>query len=80
MDFAKADHNPGVDFIPPVWRRCRIVFLAKILLSHPFTKADHEQKFFAADNVTKTYMKECIHRGLVQGYGGASEATGATAQ
>ena len=39
-----------------------------ILLSKAFTKEDHEQRFFSKDNVSKTYMEECILRVLFRGY------------
>ena len=51
----------------PYGEDAELYFLQKILLSHSFTKADHEQKFFLSNNVTKTYMEECIHRGWFRG-------------
>ena len=33
-----------------------------MLLSQPFTKTDHEQNFLSVEDVTRTYMEECIHR------------------
>ena len=57
-----------MEFLPPVWKRCKIVFfLQKILLSQPFTKADHQRKFLPSNNVTKTFMEECIHREFGRG-------------
>ena len=52
----------------PYGEDAELYFLQKILLSQPFTKADHERKFLSSNNVTKTYMEECIHRGLFRGY------------
>ena len=52
----------------PYGEDAELYFLQKILLSRPFKKADHERKFFSSNNVTKTYMEECIHRGLFRGY------------
>ena len=43
-------------------------FLQKICLSGQFTKEDDEQHFFSKDNVLKTYMEDCILRGLFRGY------------
>ena len=42
--------------------------LQNILLPQPFTKTDQERKFLSSNNVTKTYMEECIHRGFFRGY------------
>ena len=43
-------------------------FLQKILLPQPFKKEDRQQRFLSKDNVSKTYMQECILCGLFQGY------------
>ena len=59
---------PRWNFYLPYAEDAELYFLQKILLSHPFTKADHERKFLSSNNVTKTYMEECIHRGLFRGY------------
>ena len=52
------------NFYLPRGEDAELYFLQKILLSQPFTKADHERKFLSSNNVTETYMEECIHRGL----------------
>ena len=59
---------PRWNFYLPYGEDAELYFLQKILLSQPFTKADHERKFLLSNNVTKTYMEECIHRGLFCGY------------
>ena len=59
---------PRWNFYLPYGEDAELYFLQKILLSQPFTKADHERKFLSSNNVTKTYMEECIHRGLFRGY------------
>ena len=68
VDSAKAKCDPKVEFYLPYGEDAELYFLQKILLSQPFTKADHERKFPSSSNVTKTYMEECIHRGLFRGY------------
>ena len=59
---------PRWKFYLPYGEDAELYFLQKILLSQPFTKADHERKILSSNNVTKTYMEECIHRGLFRGY------------
>ena len=59
---------PGWNFYLPYGEDAEKYFLQKILLSQPFTKDDHEHRFFSKDNVSKTYMEECILRGLFRGY------------
>ena len=59
---------PRWNFYLPYGEDAKKYFLQKILLSQPFTKEDHEQQFFSKDNVSKTYMEECILRGLFRGY------------
>ena len=59
---------PRWNFYLPYGEDAELYFLQKILLSQPFTKAHHERKFLSSNNVTKTYMEDCIHRGLFHGY------------
>ena len=59
---------PRRNFYLPYGEDAEKYFLQNILLSQPFTKEDHEQRFFSKDNVSKTYMEECILRGLFRGY------------
>ena len=59
---------PRWNFYLPYAEDADLYFLQKMLLSQPFTKADHERKFLSSNNVTKTYREECIHRGLFRGY------------
>ena len=59
---------PRWNFYLPYAEEAKKYFLQKILLSQQFLKEDHEQRFFSKDNVSKTYMEECILRGLFRGY------------
>ena len=59
---------PMWNFYLPSGEDVEKYFLQNILLSQPFTKVNHEQRFFSKDNVSKTYMEECILRGLFRGY------------
>ena len=59
---------PRWNFYLPYGEDAEKYFLENILLSQPFTKEDHEQRFFSKDKVSKTYMEECILRGLFRGY------------
>ena len=59
---------PWWNFYLPNGEDAEKYFSQKILLSQPFTKEDHEQRFFSKDNVSKTYQEACILRGLFLGY------------
>ena len=59
---------PRCNFYLPCGENAELYSLQKILLWQPFIKADHEQKFPSSNNVTKTYMEECIHPRLFRGY------------
>ena len=66
MDSVKANSDPEVDLLPPVWRRWRIVFLAKNIIVTALHKS--KPRTLSSKNVTETYMEECIHRGLSRAY------------
>ena len=55
-------------------------YLQKILLSSPFGKEAHDAKFLSPENDTRTYMEECIIRGLFSGYEDEAQETLNTAQ
>ena len=71
---------PRWNFSLPNGEDAEKYFLQKILLPQTFTKEDHEQRFFSKDNASKTYMEECILRGLFRGYEEEARETLSNAQ
>ena len=43
-NFAKANCDPEVELLPPVWRRCIIVFLAKDIIVKALHKSTPRRK------------------------------------
>ena len=71
---------PRWNFYLPNGEDAELYLLQKILLSQAFTKANSERKFPSSNNVTETYIEECIHRGLFRGHEEEASETSNNAQ